>query len=229
MAMCAGILCVFGVLPSATGWVTLVAGIPNLANIVLLSNPHLMLKLLTNFEVLFLTAITTMATAGMFDVFKFDGRAGFAALIWTSTLVLIFTDASHSSHRKPVTAAIAFGIVGFLLFLPGFYFGAFPDLNARNIDLSLSNDVDISFNNVLFIVDKLTTILLFFGKNLFTAIRKPGCYVNLKSRLTGERVTAGELRKRLGDRRTSIGNLAPVASLNRRGGGRGRGRGRGGS
>jgi hypothetical protein len=41
---------------------------PAPADAVLLSNPNLMLKLLTNFEVLFLTAFITMATAGMFDV-----------------------------------------------------------------------------------------------------------------------------------------------------------------
>jgi hypothetical protein len=46
----------FGVLPSAAGWVTLVLGMLSQADVDLLSNPHLMFKLLNNFEVLFLTA-----------------------------------------------------------------------------------------------------------------------------------------------------------------------------
>jgi hypothetical protein len=118
-----------------------------------------------------------------------------------------------------MAAGVIFGTIGFLIAIPSLYHGAFPDLNARN--------VDISFNNVLFVVEKLTTIALFCGKSVFTALRHPGCYVNIKPRLNGERMSAGELRKRLGTKMASVKGLAGVASLNRGGRGRGRDHGRG--
>jgi hypothetical protein len=182
-------------------------------------------KLLTNFEVLFLVALNTMATVVMLDVFKYDGRAGCAVLSWVSVVTITFIDAAHVSQRKYVSACIAFGIIAYMIVIPSFYFGAFPDLNARNINLSLSDDVDISFSNLLFVVDKLMTVELFLVKNVFTALRHAGCYVNIKSRLTGEKTTAGELRKRLKGRKASVGDLTGIASSSRRGGGRGRGRG----
>jgi hypothetical protein len=229
LAMCAMLLCLFGVLPSVAGWSVLAAGLPNLANTWLLCNPHLMWKLVTNFEVLFLTALSTMVTAVMLGAFKYDGRAGCAVLMWAGEIMVIFSDAVHVTQKKFVTAGIAFCLVLALIIIPSFYFGTFPDLNARNIDLSLSDDVDIAFNNVLFIVDKFTTIALFLGKNLFTALRHPGWYVNLMSRLTGEKMTAGELREKMRDRKKSVSDLAGVASLNQRGGGRGREGGRAGA
>jgi hypothetical protein len=182
-----------------------------LATSFLLSNPHLTWGLLTNFEVLFLMALTIMAATGVLGVVKLDGRVGCVVLWWASALYIIFSDARHSTDRKKIAAGIAFGVIALLMVIPSFYFGTFPDLNVRNVNPSLSNDVGISFSNVLFIVDKTRLTSFFcFGKNLFTAAKKPGCHVNLKSRLTGERVTTGELRKRLGDRRTGIGDLAPV-------------------
>ena len=141
LSICAGLLCMLGVLPSEVGWVSLIAGMPNIINAFLLSNQCLMRKLLTKFEVLYLAASTTMATVGMFDVFSFDGRAGFTALVWAGSLSTICSDAGHSTHRKGMIACTAFCIIGFLIVLPSFYFGAFPNLNARNINLSLSDEV----------------------------------------------------------------------------------------
>jgi hypothetical protein len=188
-------------------------------------NPHLIWKLLTSFEVWFLVALNTMGTVVAFDVLNYDGRTGCAVFAWASVISITFIDAAHVSQRKNVSACIAFGIIAYVIVVPSFYVGAFPDIKARNINIGLSEDVEISFNNLLFIVDKFMTVELFLIKNLFTAMRHPGCYVNIKPRLTGEKITAGELRKRLKERKASVGDLTGIASSSRRGGGRGRGRG----
>ena len=148
-----------------------------------------------------------MATTVMFDAFKHDGRAGCGILFWAGAI-----------HRKYVTAGIALGIFQGLSIIPSFYFGAFPDLNARNVVLSLSDDVEIVLSNVLFNVDKLMTFELFLGKNLITALTRPGWYVNLVSRLASEKTTAGELRGKLKNRvLSSVSNFTGIASLNQRG------------
>ena len=90
-------------------------------------------------------ALTIMAATGVLGVVKLDGRVGCVVLWWASALYIIFSDARHSTDRKKIAAGIAFGVIALLMVIPSFYFGTFPDLNVRNVNPSLSNDVGIYF------------------------------------------------------------------------------------
>jgi hypothetical protein len=83
-------------------------------------------------------------------------------------------------------------------------------MNVRTIGLTLSN-VEVSVNNVAFVNERLATVLLFLCKNLYTAVRHPGCYVNLKARLTQEKLPCGELRQKL---QGNAGSSRDISSLN---------------
>jgi hypothetical protein len=151
------------------------------------TNPHLLLKLATNFDVLYMTANIVLSVAGLVDVFRGDERMAFFATMWVSTMTLIYFDAGHVTGKRHQALATIVGIIVFVIIIAGLQFGLFPDMKVRTIGLTISN-VGVFVNNVAFVNERLATVLLFFCKNLYTVVRHPGCYANLKARLTHEKI-----------------------------------------
>jgi hypothetical protein len=129
-------------------------------------------------------------------------------------MTVIWFDAGHVTAKRGCALGNIVGIIVIITFIAGLQFGLFHDLNVRTIGLTLSN-VKVSVNNVAFINERLATVLLFFCKNLYTAVRHPGCYVNLKARLTQEKISCGELRQKLQENASSSRNIASKLNLKR--------------
>ena len=191
-----GILSLFGVLPKSVCLLSFTMGIWLLVTFWLKANPHLILRLFTNFDVWYVTANSVLSLAGLVDIFRGDPRVAFIAMWWLSTVTVIWFDAGHITEKRGCALGTIIGIIGIIIAIAGLKFGLFPDLNVRTIGLTLSN-VKVSVNNVAFVNERLATVLLLFCKNLYTAVRHPGCYVNLKARLTLEKLSCGELRQKL--------------------------------
>jgi hypothetical protein len=220
-----GLLCLFDVLPSTAGVFSLFGVFP-LFVFWTTANTHLLMRLMKTFEAWYLTALSGMALVVAADVFQYDGRVAFITLAFLSVATSVWFDAAHTTFKKFIPYIMAFGILFLMMLIPCLYFGIVPNLNTRDINLNVSDGTNLSINNVVFVTEKLATIMLFFAKNLFTAVRHPNCYTNLKSRLTTEKIKVRELRQRLRRRRARVSELATINSLNHKKG-RGRGRGRG--
>jgi hypothetical protein len=205
-----GILSLFGVLPKSVCLLAFAMGIWLLVTFWLKANPHLILRLSTNFDVWYMTANSVLSLVGLVDIFRGDARVVFVAGLWLSTMTVIWFDAGHVTAKRGCVLGNIVGIIVIITFIAGLQFGLFHDLNVRTIGLTLSN-VKVSVNNVAFVNERLATVLLFFCKNVYTAVRHPGCYVNLKARLTHEKLSCGELRQRLQENASSSRD---VASLN---------------
>jgi hypothetical protein len=205
-----GILCLFGVMPKSMCLLSFAMGIWLLVTFWLTSSPHLLLRLVTTFDVWYMTANITLALVGLVDIFRGDMRVAFFALWWVNTLTVIWFDAGHVTAKRHCTLGTIVGMVAIMIVTAGLQFGVFPDMNVRTISLTLSN-VEVSINNVAFVNERLATVLLFFSKNLYNAVRHPGCYVNLKARLTHGKLSCGDLRKRLQGNAIS---LKDISSLN---------------
>ena len=204
-----GILSLFGVLPKSVCLLSFTMGIWLLVTFWLKANPHLILRLSTNFDVWYVAANSALVLIGMVDVFRGDARVAFIAVWWLGTMTVIWFDAGHVTAKRGCVLGNIVGIIVIITFIAGLQFGLFPDLNVRTIGLTLSN-VKVSVNNVAFVNERLATVLLFFCKNLYTAVRYPGCYVNLKARLTQEKLSCGELRQRLQGNAISSKNISSL-------------------
>jgi hypothetical protein len=204
-----GILSLFGVLPKLACLLAFAMGIWLLINFWLSANPHLILRLSTNFDVWYVAANSALSLIGMVDVFRGDARVAFIAFWWLSTMTVIWFDAGHVTAKRGCALGNIVGIIVIMTFIASLQFGLFPDMNVRTIGHTLSN-VKVSVNNVAFANERLATVLLFFCKNLYTALRHPGCYVNLKARLTQEKLSCGELRQRLQGNASSSRNISSL-------------------
>jgi hypothetical protein len=189
-----GLLCYFGILPSKMGWLVF-AGILPTINFWTLSSPHVLQKLLSNFDIWYMAIQATLAAAGMMDASLYDGRVGLVLVWWFCVIGTTFVDAAHVSTHRYNVVNMAIGLLGTALFVPCTFFGVFPNLRSRDISIGLSNNSDesgISIDTIFFTVDRLTTVLLFLSKNVWLRLRYPNCYLNLKARIKCEKVTSEE-------------------------------------
>jgi hypothetical protein len=218
-----GLLCVFGVLPSWAGWASLLLGFPFLTTGWAIANPSLLWQLMSSFDVGHPLLIATSAVTGSAQVVHFDGRAAFIFMWWCGMLAAAFLDAAHISTQKARTFTLIATIVGMLIFMPCLFFGIFPDLHSRNINISpplsdgeAGENSEITINNIFFVTERMATVLLYLYKNLWDAVMHPGCFGNLKSRIVNEKITVNELQRRQReDMKTTVRRLSTVGSANR--------------
>jgi hypothetical protein len=210
-----GIIYCFGILPSELGWI-IPAGPIHLFNFWALASPSMLKKLLFSFDVWYMSVQATFLCVGLLDAFMYDGRSGFIIGMWLSLITCIFLDAAHVSSPKKNATAIMIGILFTALFLSCIYFGVLPTIRDRDIIISspLSKDEDnrISINTIFFTSDRLSTVLLFLGKNLWNAIRHPNYYLNLKARIMCQKVTAEELETKKSAAKKSVRKLSAFGS-----------------
>jgi hypothetical protein len=205
----------FGILPRALGWI-IPAGNIHLINFWALASPCMLKKLLLSFDVWYMSIQATFVCVGLLDACKYDGRSGFILGMWLSLITCIFLDAAHVSSPKKNAMAMIIGILFTALFIPCIYFGVLPTIRDRDIIISspLSKDDEnrISINTIFFTSDRLSTVLLFLGKNLWNAVRHPNYYINLKARIMCEQVTAEELETKKRAAKKSVRKLSAFGS-----------------
>ncbi len=209
-ALAIGVSSCFGILRSEAGWFSFVA-LFHTINFWFLASPHLLKKLLFNFDIWYLLIQSTLALVGLLDMFMFDGRVGIIITWWFNIISCLFVDAAHVSSHKLMPVSIAMGLLCTALYIPCVYFNLFPNIQSRDISIGQSG---ISINNLFFITDRLSTVSLFLFKYLVNAVRHPNCYINLKASINCEKVTAEELDAKKGRLKLTIRKLSILGSQN---------------
>jgi len=202
----------FGALPKYAALVSLFIGIWPISTFGAMASPHLLQKLVTNFDVWYVTGNVTFVAGGMFWIVRGDIRMAFVAFWWLSTVTATWFDAAHSSAQKYISFGLIVGSIATMTVIPCLHFGVFPEIDNSNISLSFSN-VEVSVNVVMFVNERIATVLLFFLKNLFTAaVRHPGCFVNIKARLTHKKYSVGALGKKLKRDATTVRHISTISA-----------------
>ncbi|GMH99877.1 hypothetical protein TrLO_g762 [Triparma laevis f. longispina] len=185
-----------GFLPPEFGLVAFIIGVISPVQNVCFMNRHLLRLLLNNFEIWFLSVLSTMWAVAMFDVLG-DARAGCIVLTWVSIVFIVLPcDASPRTSYHMVLYGNGIGVVMFPVMGLCFHFGIFTNLHNRVISLSgVGTDVEITVSNIMFANQRLFTVWLFFCKNMHAAWKHPGSFSMLKARLTSKKTTIGEMRK----------------------------------
>jgi hypothetical protein len=218
LSIICGLSSLFGLLPTVTGWLVFLPGSVLSFFFLMMANPHLLWRLARTFTVWYLIGNAITATLALWDVFKYDGRAAFVALWCLGSVTIILFDAAHPSAQKFGAVGVIAGILSMLIVIPGLYFGVVSNLESHEISLTLSGNnagVPVTVNILMFALERLGTILLFFCKHLVNIMLHPEFYINIKSRVDVERTTVQKLCESMGQLKTSVRKLSTLASLSR--------------
>ena len=121
-----GILSLFGVLSKSVCLLSFTMGIWLLVTFWLKANPHLILRLFTNFDVWYVAANSALSLVGLVDVFRGDVRIAFIAVWWLSTMTVIWFDAGHVTAKRGCALGNIVGIIVIITFIAGLQFASFP-------------------------------------------------------------------------------------------------------
>ena len=217
VAHCLSLLAFFGVAPNYVCWSSILGYITMLHTFISLDT-ELTKKLVFNFEVWFLSILSTLWFASIITIFKDKARRCELGLVWIGFIYVIFSDANINKNGKGVIfirAGILFGIIFQIIFMTCLHFGIFTEINSYEIDMSISSGVTISTNIIMFTNQRLLTVLFFFSKNLIFSWRAPSCYMVLKAKIENKIITRSDLIKRIRREKNEDLNLQRISSINK--------------
>ena len=212
-------LALCGVLPKSAVWMSL-AGFPALIQLLMFSNRHILRRLATDYEVVYLLLLVIAWAITAADVFFYDERTVYVAFAACSFANTIFVDAQHHNIAKFMAFGLVVGIVVETLLMLFMHFSIFEDLNTRTVALGsmlgLSDDMSMTVNTVMFANRSMLILLAFFIKNLVAYVRHPKCYVLLKARLKREKMSVADIECLLppGHELSSMPKMSSIHHIN---------------
>ena len=198
IALVIGFLASSGVLPKGAVWLSAM-GFPVSVLRILFSNKFLLRRLAFSLEVWYLVGLTTLWAVATADIMRYDERMIFLAVVWTSIVNVILCDAAHPSSAKYNPFGIVIGILLEGLMIVFWHLDMIPDTNRRTFDVSLgpSGTASLKLDIAMFATQRLLIVLLFFCKNLYLAVRRPGCFVVLRASVKAEKMQVKALKEML--------------------------------